>query len=166
MERLSVRAELDESGEELARARERAGAGDRDWGDWVDAHDRGDAAIVLLSLVVAFGAGGERREIVVHNSDVWVEKRRHRPEVETQLADAVSKDYGPVAEALRTSGVDVSARQLEEMHIHVDVRDEVMESLRSADAPQGPPGGCVGPDSEFRMHSRTRPEGGGSRRTE
>lgn len=120
VQRLSVRALLDDSPAALANATAHAAAGDESWEQWVSEYRRGDALILRLelSLEVSDAAG----EIVTIAKDgFFVENHVHAPKVEQQIAELASGDLAALATELAERGHDLDLHELGTMYVHVEL---------------------------------------------
>ena len=120
VQRLSVRALLDESPAVLARAEAQAAAGDESWEQWVAEYRRGDALIVRLELTVEVsGASGET--LTASRDGFFVENHVHAPKLEQQIAELASSDLDALAAELSHRGQDLDLRELGTMYVHVEL---------------------------------------------
>src|SRR5438067_7213457 len=84
VQRLDVRASLDDPAAAMAMARGEASAGDESWEQWAAEFERGEALVVRLDITVAAqDANPELIETV--NRGVFVEKDVHPPKLEQQI---------------------------------------------------------------------------------
>jgi hypothetical protein len=124
VQRLSVRALLDESPAVLARAEAQAAAGDESWEQWVAEYRRGDALIVRLELTVEVsGASGET--LTASRDGFFVENHVHAPKLEQQIAELASSDLNALAAELSQRGQDLDLRELGTMYVHVELDPEL-----------------------------------------
>jgi hypothetical protein len=124
VQRLSVRALLDESPAILAQAKTLAAAGDESWEQWVAEYQRGDALIVRLELTleVCDGAG----EVLTASRDgFFVENHVHAPKVEQQIAELASGDLAALAAEFAERGHDIDLHELGAMYVHVELAPEL-----------------------------------------
>ena len=129
VQRLSVRALLDDSPSALAHAEAQAAAGDESWEQWVAEYKRGDALIVRLELTleVSNGAG----EIVRATRDgFFVENHSHAPKVEQQIAELAWDDLTALAEELAQRGHDLDLHKLGAMYVHVELDAELRRRVQ------------------------------------
>src|SRR3954447_527723 len=131
VQRLTCTAHLDESRDELERARASAAAGDSSWAQWVREFDEGSALILRLDVEAFFDGPAGPGAVGTTNRAVWVERQLHPPLVAGQIEEAVSKDFNQLAAALRDSGVAwVTADDLALMHVQVELAPELLARLR------------------------------------
>jgi hypothetical protein len=124
VQRLSVRALLDESPAILAQAKTLAAAGDESWEQWVAEYQRGDALIVRLELTleVCDGAG----EVLTASRDgFFVENHVHAPKVEQQIAELASGDLAALAAEFAERAHDIDLHELGAMYVHVELAPEL-----------------------------------------
>jgi hypothetical protein len=129
VQRLSVRALLDESPAALAHAEAKAAAGDESWEQWVAEYQRGDALIVRLELTleVSNGAG----EVITASRDgFFVENHVHAPKLEQQIAELASGDLAALAAELARRGHDIDLRELGTMYVHVELAPELRRRVQ------------------------------------
>ena len=128
MQRLSVRASLDDSPAALANAEAHAAAGDESWEQWVEEYRRGEALIVRLELTVEIdGAGGDI--LTASTSGYFVENDAHAPKLEQQIAELAADDLGELATQLVERGHDLDLHALASMYVHVELAPEVLERV-------------------------------------
>jgi hypothetical protein len=124
VQRLSVRALLDESPTALAHAEAQAAAGDESWEQWVAEYRRGEALIVRLELTVA--VSGDPDETVTASRDgFFVENHLHAPKLEQQIAELASGDLAALAAELSQHGHHVDLHELSTMYVHVELAPEL-----------------------------------------
>src|SRR6185437_15316541 len=81
VQRLSVRASLDDSPAALAHAEAQAAAGDESWEQWVAEYQRGEALLVRLELTLEVSDGSG--EVLTASRDgFFVENHVHAPKLE------------------------------------------------------------------------------------
>ena len=124
VQRLSVRALLDESPAVLARAEAEAAAGDESWEQWVAEYRRGDALIVRLELTVEV-AGDPGETLTASRGGFFVENHVHAPRLEQQIAELASDDLEALAGELSQRGHDLDLRGLGTMYVHVELAPEL-----------------------------------------
>lgn len=155
IERLGVRASLDEGQVALERAEAEAKAGDRSWQQWVAEYDRGEAMIVRLDVFLVAN-NGERSTVELSNRGLFIESSDHPPKVERQIAELVSKDFSLLAGELSKLGHRIDEHELDEMYVHVELADDLREAL----ARSGPPNGSAdkaAPRAEVRLSEAEGP---------
>jgi hypothetical protein len=134
VQRLSVRALLDDSPAALDHAEALAAAGDESWEQWVDEYRRGDALIVRLELCVEVAE--ETGEVITATRDgFFVENHVHAPKLEQQIAELASGDLGAFAAELATRGYDLDIHELGSMYVHVELAPEVRRRLHDGGRP-------------------------------
>jgi hypothetical protein len=129
VQRLSVRAMLDESPAILAHAEALAAAGDESWEQWVAEYQRGDALIVRmeLTLEVTDGTG----EVLTASRDgFFVENHVHAPKVEQQIAELASDDLAALAAEFAERGHDLDLHELGAMYVHVELAPELRRRVQ------------------------------------
>jgi hypothetical protein len=120
VQRLSVRALLDDSPAALGHAESQAAAGDESWEQWVAEYRRGDALIVRLELALEIsGADGET--VTASRNGFFVENHAHAPKLEQQIAELASGDLTALAGELADRGHEVDAHELGTMYVHVEL---------------------------------------------
>ena len=125
MQRLSVRASLDDSPAALANAEAHAAAGDESWEQWVTEYRRGEALIVRLELTVEIdGEGGE--VLTASTSGFFVENNAHAPRLEQQIAELAADDLTALASQFAQRGHDLDLHALGSMYVHVELAPEVL----------------------------------------
>jgi hypothetical protein len=124
VQRLSVRAVLDESPAVLSRAEAEAAAGDESWEQWVSEYRRGDALIVRLELTVEV-SGGPSDTLTASRGGFFVENHAHAPKLEQQIAELASSDLDALAAELSERGHDLDLRGLGTMYVHVELAPEL-----------------------------------------
>ena len=129
VQRLSVRALLDESPAILAHAEAQAAAGDESWEQWVAEYQRGDALIVRmeLTLEVSDGTG----EVLTASRDgFFVENHVHAPKVEQQIAELASDDLAELAAEFAERGHALDLHELGAMYVHVELAPELRRRVQ------------------------------------
>jgi hypothetical protein len=129
VQRLSVRALLDESPAILSQAEALAAAGDESWEQWVAEYQRGDALIVRmeLTLEVSDGAG----EVLTASRDgFFVENHVHAPKVEQQIAELASGDLAALAAEFAERGHALDLHELGTMYVHVELAPELRRRVQ------------------------------------
>ena len=129
VQRLSVRALLDESPAILAHAEALAAEGDESWEQWVAEYRRGDALIVRmeLTLEVTDGTG----EVLTASRDgFFVENHVHAPKVEQQIAELASEDLAALAAEFAQRGHDLDLKELGAMYVHVELAPELRRRVQ------------------------------------
>ena len=124
VQRLSVRALLDESPDVLAHAEGQAAAGDESWEQWVAEYRRGDALIVRLELTVEV-SGGPGEILTASRDGFFVENHVHAPKLEQQIAELASGDLAALAAELAQRGHDIDLHELDTMYVHVELDPEL-----------------------------------------
>lgn len=133
VERLAARVALDDPAGPLARAERAAAAGDESWNQWVDEHRRGKALIVCLEVTLeALDRSGERIALRITNRGVFLEKDPQPPNVEQQVEELASKDFPSLARELARRGHQIDDHFLSQMYVHVELADDVRDSLEEA----------------------------------
>jgi hypothetical protein len=131
IERLLVRAALDDPTAALERALAEASSGDESWQQWVAEYRRGEALIVRLDVTLEV-SDSERRTIELSNDRIFIEADVHPPKVERQIADVVSADFPALARELSSLGHDLAADDLCELHVHVELAEDLRAALADA----------------------------------
>jgi hypothetical protein len=129
VQRLSVRALLDESPAILSHAEALAAAGDESWEQWVAEYQRGDALIVRmeLTLEVCDGTG----EVLTASRDgFFVENHVHAPMVEQQIAELASGDLAALAAEFAERDHELDLGDLATMYVHVDLAPELQRRFQ------------------------------------
>jgi hypothetical protein len=132
IERLLVRAALDDPTAALERAHAEASSGDESWQQWLAEYERGEALILRLHVTLEV-SDSERRTIEMSNNGVFIEVDVHPPKVERQIADVISNDFSAFALKLSKLGHDLAADDLCELHVHVELGEDLRQAL--ADPP-------------------------------
>jgi hypothetical protein len=130
VQRLSVRALLDESPAVLSHAEAQAAAGDESWEQWVAEYQRGDALIVRmeLTLEVSDGTG----EVLTASRDgFFVENHVHAPKVEQQIAELASDDLTALAAEFAERGHELDLREVGAMYVHVELAAELRRRVEA-----------------------------------
>ncbi len=128
VERIAVRATLDDPHAELERARRAAEGGDGSWRQWLDEYEREEALIARLELCVEL-AGTRSDTVEIVNRGVWLERRADPPLVEAQVAEVVGKDFGALEDALCDRGFEVRQQALHAMYVHVELAEDLRVAL-------------------------------------
>lgn len=128
LQRLSVRARLDDAPEALAHAKTEAAAGDESWEQWVAEYERGDALIIRLELMVEVG-GDEAQRLSSSSGGYFVENTAHPPKLEHQIAELASADLVSLAEELCARGQAIDAHELQQMYVHVQLDEDIVMRL-------------------------------------
>jgi hypothetical protein len=128
VQRLSVRAVLDDSASALKHAKEWAAEGDESWEQWVVEYHRGDALIVRLELRVEL-SDGEDDVVTATRDGFFVENHLHAPKVEQQIAELAAGDFSALAEELAQRGRRIDQQELSTMYVHVELDREVRRRL-------------------------------------
>jgi hypothetical protein len=129
VQRLSVRAVLDDSTDALAHAKRWADEGDESWEQWVVEYHRGDALIVRLELTLEL-ADGDDSVLTASHDGFFIENHPHAPKVEQQIAELAASDLGALAAQLVERGHPVDMQELSTMYVHVELDPEVRHRLR------------------------------------
>lgn len=131
IERLEVRASLDDPRPALDQARARAAAGDASWAQWVADHERGEALIVRLEVSVV--AMDHAREVIeTGDRGVFVENDVHPARLEQQIAELVREDVPAITAWLNERGQDIDLVELAEMYVHVELDAELRAAASGA----------------------------------
>jgi hypothetical protein len=133
VQRLSVRALLDDSPGALAHAEAEAAAGDESWEQWVEEYQRGDALIVRLELALEV-SGDTGETLTASRAGFFVENHVHAPKLEQQIAELATGDLTALAAEL-TARDDLDVSELSTMYVHVELDPEVRRRLRQRQAP-------------------------------
>lgn len=120
VQRLSVRALLDDSPTALAHAEAQAAAGDESWQQWVAEYRRGDALIVRLELALEV-TDGTGEVLKASRDGFFVENHVHAPQLEQQIAELASGDLTALAEEFAERGHDLDLLELGRMYVHVEL---------------------------------------------
>ena len=134
VQRLSVRAFLDDSPAALAHADAQAADGDESWEQWVAEVQRGDALIVRLELTLEL-AGAAGATLTACRDGVFVENHMHAPQLEQQIAELASGDLTVLAAELAARGDVLDIRELGSMYVHVELDPELRRRLHRRGAP-------------------------------
>jgi hypothetical protein len=129
VQRLSVRALLDDSPAALAHAQAQAAAGDESWEQWVAEYERGDALIVRLELTLEV-SGGTGETVSASRDGFFVENHVHAPKVEQQIAELASDDLTVLASELAERGHELDVHELGTMYVHVELDPSLRGRLR------------------------------------
>ena len=129
VQRLSVRALLDESPAILAHAEALAAAGDESWEQWVAEYQRGDALIVRMELTLE--VSDTTGEVLTASRDgFFVENHGHAPKVEQQIAELASDDLAALAAEFAERGHDLDLHELGAMYVHVELAPELRRRVQ------------------------------------
>ncbi|MGN6870156.1 MAG: hypothetical protein ACTHMY_17340 [Solirubrobacteraceae bacterium] len=129
VQRLSVRALLDESPAILSHAEALARTGDESWEQWVSEYQRGDALIVRLELALEISDG--TGEVLTASRDgFFVENHVHAPRVEQQIAELASGDLAELAAEFAQRGHDLDLQELGSMYVHVELAPELRRRVQ------------------------------------
>jgi hypothetical protein len=129
VQRLSVRALLDESPAILAHAEAQAAAGDESWEQWVAEYQRGDALIVRMELTLEVSdTTGE--VLTASREGFFVENHGHAPKVEQQIAELASGDLAALAAEFAQRGHDLDLHELGAMYVHVELAPELRRRVQ------------------------------------
>jgi hypothetical protein len=129
VERLSVRALLDDSPAALAHAEAQAAAGDESWEQWVAEYARGDALIVRLELTLE--VTDRTDETLTRRRDgFFVENHVHAPKLEQQIAELAADDLNALAAEFAERGHDLDAHELGTMYVHVELAPELRRRVQ------------------------------------
>jgi hypothetical protein len=134
VQRLSVRARPDDSAAALARARGHAAAGDEAWEQWLSEYEIGTALLVCLELTIAY-SDGEVQAVRSSSDGLFIQSDIHPSKVEQQIAELAADDFSALAAQLAARGHPIDAFDLDEMHVHVELDDELRRRLHP---PEGP----------------------------
>lgn len=128
---LTARACLAEPGSEVGEARARAEAGDGDWQEWIDQFDRGEAALIDIRVTVSLEFDdGTVEHVSADDYQVWMHLSQHPPVVAGLVAEISSKDLGLLTARIRELGHDITATELDDMYVTVELADDLLEALR------------------------------------
>jgi hypothetical protein len=128
IQRLSVRAALDDSPAALAHAEAQAAAGDESWEQWVAEYNRGEALLVRLDLTLEVSDG--TGEVLTASRDgFFVENHVHAPKLEQQIAELASDDLAALAAEFVQRGHDLAVVELGTMYVHVELDPEVRRRI-------------------------------------
>lgn len=130
IERIHAVASLDHVGEALADARSRAEDGDSDMAEWVAAVENGEACVVQTTTTATVRDGEQTFDVSVDNHGIWVEHTAHPATSALQIHETLSKDLGPLAEALQRRGLEVNTDDLTDMLIGLDLDGDLLSHLR------------------------------------
>jgi hypothetical protein len=124
VQRLSVRASLDDSAAALAHAEAQAAAGDESWEQWVAEYKRGEALLVRLELTLEVSDG--TGEVLTASRDgFFVENHVHAPKLEQQIAELALDDLAALAAGFAERGHDLDVLELGTMYVHVELDPEL-----------------------------------------
>jgi hypothetical protein len=127
IERLEVRASLDDPRPALDHARAKAAAGDGSWAQWVAEHTHGEALSVRLDVKIV--AMGHAREVIETSTrGVFVETDVHPPRLEQQIAELAREDVPAITARLAERGHDVDLAQ---MYLHVELDPQLRSAVSS-----------------------------------
>jgi hypothetical protein len=129
VQRLSVRAMLDESPAILSHAEALAADGDESWEQWVAEYQRGDALIVRLELTLEV-SGGTGEVLTASRDGFFVENHAHAPKVEQQIAELASGDLAALAAEFAERGHDLDLHELGSMYVHVELAPELRRRVQ------------------------------------
>jgi hypothetical protein len=137
VQRLSVRALLDDSPAALTHAEAQAAAGDESWQQWVAEYQRGDALLVRLELALEVSDG--TGEVLAASRDgFFVENHVHAPQVERQIAELASSDLTALAAEFAERGHDLNLHELAAMYVHVELAPELRRRVEERAAATRP----------------------------
>jgi hypothetical protein len=129
VQRLSVRALLDESPAILSHAEALAADGDESWEQWVAEYQRGDALIVRMELTLEVSdVGGE--VLTASRGGFFVENHVHAPKVEQQIAELASGDLAALAAEFAERGHELDLQDLGAMYVHVELDPELRQRVQ------------------------------------
>jgi hypothetical protein len=80
--------------------------------------------------VDAVTAEGEAFTVDRHNDDVWIAAPEHLPELEEDVRQTASKDFGALSADLRERGFDVSGDDLARMYVGVTLDDSLRDTCK------------------------------------
>ena len=130
VQRLSVRAVVDDSPTALTHAEALAAAGDESWEQWVAEYQRGEALIVRLELTLEISDGAG--EVLTASRDgFFVENHAHAPKLEQQIAELASDDLAALAADFVKRGHELDLRELGRMYVHVELDPEVRRRVEN-----------------------------------
>ncbi len=137
VQRLSVRALLDDSPNALAHAEAQAAAGDESWEQWVAEYKRGEALIVRLELTLEV-IDGTGEVLTATRDGFFVENHVHAPKLEQQIAELAADDLTELAEEFAQRGHDLDLRELGAMYVHVELDPELRQRIEAQANPRRP----------------------------
>jgi hypothetical protein len=129
VQRLSVRAFLDEPQTTLGHAEAQAAAGDESWEQWVTEYQRGDALIVRMELRLEI-SDGTGEVLTASRGGFFVENHVHAPKVEQQIAELASGDLAALAAEFAERGHDLDLHELGLMYVHVELAPELRQRVQ------------------------------------
>lgn len=129
VQRLSVRASLDDSPAALANAEAHAAAGDESWEQWVAEYRRGEALIVRLELEVEIDDGAQE-VLTASKAGFFVENNAHAPNLEQQIAELAAEDLAALATEFSQRGHDLDLGALGSMYVHVELAPELRKRVQ------------------------------------
>jgi hypothetical protein len=133
VERLEARAWVRDPGEELERIRDQLSSGDDSWARWLQELENGTAVVAAMRVTVHVRpSDGTPRTAQAENHHLWLEVGTHPALLEAQIEEVAGKDYAALAERLREFGERVTADDLADMYVHVELGDDLLAAARSA----------------------------------
>ena len=129
VQRLSVRALLDESSAILSQAEALAAAGDESWEQWVTEYQRGDALIVRMELTLEI-SDGPGEVLTASRDGFFVENHIHAPKVEQHIAELASGDLAALAAEFAERGHALDLHELGRMYVHVELAPELRRRVQ------------------------------------
>ncbi|HZU40957.1 MAG TPA: hypothetical protein VE992_07880 [Solirubrobacteraceae bacterium] len=131
VQEVAARAWLANPGRELSEARDRAEDGDPDWTAWVDEFDRGEAILADLAVSVTVRLeDGSAETAAVENHGIWLPVAVHPPALAAMVAEIASKDFDVLATRIAKVGARITANELGEMHVAVELDQTLLSVLR------------------------------------
>ena len=128
---VAARAWLAHPEREVDQARQRADAGDPDWRLWVEEFDRREAALMDIRVSVRVQLDdGSSETVEVDNHSIWLELRVQPPVLAAVIAEICSKDFEVLADRIGQLGGSITVPELEEMHVAVEIADNLLAALR------------------------------------
>lgn len=130
IERVVVRAWLQDPGDEVSRVRREVRRGDESWERWLGELERGEAVLATMRVtVLARLADGTSCSVEAENHHLWLEVDTHPPLVEAQIQEVSGKDCLALAQQLQERGLEITADELSEMYAHVELDDSLLRAL-------------------------------------
>lgn len=129
--RLTAHARLGTAGTEVELARERALGGDPDWQLWVQELDNGDATLMDMRVSVSVRLDDATDEtIAVENHDIWMHLGQHPLVAAALVAEISGKDIDVLTNRLRARGLEITANELSEMYVSVELDEDLWAAFR------------------------------------
>lgn len=121
IQRLVLRATLEDPDRELERAREAAGLGDESWERWLRDYERGTAVIARAEVRAQYECEGRASVVATELTGIWLESSVHPPELEAQLQEIAPGAFIELERALCAAGAAEPDVDLSGMLVHVEV---------------------------------------------